>query len=99
MISSQGKTANGLETDLMACDAAGSGIWTYLQMPGGRKAEPVIVAATGKSGNEVRALLKSCGYAFYNVGQCWRTRANGTPARGRHGKATHAYRHALGDDG
>ncbi|MCA8838022.1 MAG: hypothetical protein K8963_09255 [Proteobacteria bacterium] len=97
---SQGKIpGKGLCTDLAACDKFGVGVWTYIQLPGGRKADGLIKQMTGMDGQQVRDTLKAQGYAFYKPGQCWRTRDNGTPAVGRF-KATpeHAYKHALGDD-
>lgn len=98
-IASQGKIGNRLETNLVECDRHGVGVWTYIQLPGGKASDPIILKATGMTGDEVRAALKRCGYAFYKPGSCWRTRCDGTPARGRRGNAIGAYKNALQPNG
>ncbi len=98
-VASQGKIpGKGLSTDLDECDRAGVGVWTYIQLPGGRKADGIIKQATGIEAQDVRDTLKKMGYAFYKPGLCWRTRCNGTPANGRGGRAIQAYKNALSVD-
>lgn len=98
-VASQGKIpGKGLSTDLDECDRHGVGVWTYIQLPGGKKADHIIKAATGIEAQAVRDTLKKMGYAFYKPGLCWRTRCNGTPANGRGGRAVQAYKNALKTD-